>query len=160
MLPNPWNLLQEISLPGQRSRRLTKAEAFEGGYVLLDLRHLQKERIEERLPGIRLISLDFAGVDPVEAPISCSTRPTLLHGRYICGKRPYNRTSRAVCSRGMFLPQRTWANRLGGNSLLETIVFGSLQDKKLERVSQRREVGIGIGLSRLLLNTCQKRTRG
>ena len=38
-------------------------------HVHLDLRHLGAERIKERLPGIREIAMDFAGVDPIEAPI-------------------------------------------------------------------------------------------
>ena len=38
-------------------------------YVQLDLRHLGKEKIMERLPGIREISMFFAGVDPIEEPI-------------------------------------------------------------------------------------------
>src|SRR5207244_10047476 len=37
--------------------------------ILLDLRHLGRERILERLPQIRQLSLDFAGVDPIESPI-------------------------------------------------------------------------------------------
>lgn len=37
--------------------------------VLLDLRHLGRARILERLPQIRQLSIDFAGVDPIESPI-------------------------------------------------------------------------------------------
>src|SRR3989449_1029036 len=39
------------------------------GCVLLDLRHLGRARILERLPQIRQLALDFAGVDPIESPI-------------------------------------------------------------------------------------------
>jgi succinate dehydrogenase / fumarate reductase flavoprotein subunit len=38
------------------------------GYVHLDVRHLGAEVIKTRLPGIRQIAMDFAGVDPIEAP--------------------------------------------------------------------------------------------
>src|SRR6266581_4055813 len=37
--------------------------------ILLDLRHLGRERILKRLPQIRQLALDFAGVDPIESPI-------------------------------------------------------------------------------------------
>jgi succinate dehydrogenase / fumarate reductase flavoprotein subunit len=94
------------------------------GCVLLDLRHLGRERILERLPQIRELSVEFAGVDPIESPIP--VRPgahyqmggvrtnqwgeTDLPGLYAAGE------CACVSVHG--------ANRLGGNSLLETIVFG------------------------------------
>jgi len=94
------------------------------GCVLLDLRHLGRGRILERLPQIRELSLEFAGVDPIESPIP--VRPgahyqmggvktsqwgeTELPGLYAAGE------CACVSVHG--------ANRLGGNSLLETVVFG------------------------------------
>src|SRR5512136_2272389 len=44
---------------------IDQGRAFEGGYVHLDLRHLAKEKILDRLPGIRQIAIDFAGIDPI-----------------------------------------------------------------------------------------------
>jgi succinate dehydrogenase / fumarate reductase flavoprotein subunit len=99
---------------------------FEDQYVHLDLTHLGKERIGERLPGIRQIAIDFAGVDPVEAPVpvqpgqhysmggvaSSADGSTPLAGLYAAGE------CGCVSVHG--------ANRLGGNSLLETVVFGKL----------------------------------
>jgi succinate dehydrogenase / fumarate reductase flavoprotein subunit len=94
------------------------------GCVLLDLRHLGRSRILERLPQIRELSLEFAGLDPIETPIPI--RPgahyqmggvktdawgeTGLPGLFAAGE------CACVSVHG--------ANRLGGNSLLETIVFG------------------------------------
>lgn len=94
------------------------------GCVLLDLRHLGRARILERLPQIRELAVEFAGVDPIESPIP--VRPgahyqmggvktnqwgeTELPGLYAAGE------CACVSVHG--------ANRLGGNSLLETIVFG------------------------------------
>ncbi len=94
------------------------------GCVLLDLRHLGRARILERLPQIRELARDFAGVDPIESPIPvrpgahyqmggvrCTqTGETALPGLYAAGE------CACVSVHG--------ANRLGGNSLLETIVFG------------------------------------
>src|SRR5680860_196582 len=40
-----------------------------GGFIHLDLRHLGAERILERLPGIRDLSIHFEGVDPIEGCI-------------------------------------------------------------------------------------------
>lgn len=108
--------------------RAEQTEIDEGrgvdGCVLLDLRHLGREKIMERLPQIRVLAMDFAGVDPVDEPIPIKPGAhysmggidvdvdgaTAVPGLYACGE------SACVSVHG--------ANRLGGNSLLETIVFG------------------------------------
>jgi succinate dehydrogenase / fumarate reductase flavoprotein subunit len=108
--------------------RAEQTEIVEGrgveGCVLLDLRHLGRDKIMERLPQIRDLAIKFAGTDPIEVPIP--VRPgahysmggikadangaTPLPGLYAAGE------CSCVSVHG--------ANRLGGNSLLETIVFG------------------------------------
>lgn len=95
-------------------------------YVYLDLRHLGEEKIKERLPQVRQLAIDFEGVDPVKdlVPIRPSahycmggihiedyrTSETTLKGLYAVGE------CACVSVHG--------ANRLGGNSLTELIVFG------------------------------------
>jgi succinate dehydrogenase / fumarate reductase, flavoprotein subunit len=94
------------------------------GCVLLDLTHLGAKKIRTRLPGSRELAIDYAGVDPIDEPIP--VRPgahyhmggvdadidgrTILPGLYAAGE------AACVSVHG--------ANRLGGNSLMETIVFG------------------------------------
>ena len=94
------------------------------GSVYLDMRHLGAEKILERLPGSRELSMVYAGVDPIFAPVP--VRPgahyhmggvetdewgrTELEGLYAAGENA------CVSVHG--------ANRLGGNSLMETITFG------------------------------------
>ena len=94
------------------------------GSVMLDMRHLGAERIIERLPGSRELAMTFAGVDPIYEPVP--VRPgahyhmggvetdndgaTELTGLYAAGEVA------CVSVHG--------ANRLGGNSLMETITFG------------------------------------
>jgi succinate dehydrogenase / fumarate reductase, flavoprotein subunit len=106
------------------------------GCVLLDLRHLGRARILERLPQIRELAIEFAGLDPIETPIP--VRPgahyqmggvatnqwgeTELPGLYAAGE------CACVSVHG--------ANRLGGNSLLETIVFGRRAGTRATRYVQ------------------------
>jgi succinate dehydrogenase / fumarate reductase, flavoprotein subunit len=94
------------------------------GSVLLDMRHLGAERILERLPGSRELAMTFAGVDPIYDPVPVrpgahyhmggietdSDGATELTGLYAAGE------CACVSVHG--------ANRLGGNSLMETITFG------------------------------------
>jgi NADH-dependent fumarate reductase subunit A len=95
-------------------------------YVYLDLRHLGEEKIKERLPQVRQLAIDFEGVDPVTdlVPIRPTahycmggihvenyiTSSTPLEGLYAVGE------CACVSVHG--------ANRLGGNSLIELLVFG------------------------------------
>lgn len=94
------------------------------GCILLDLRHLGRERILERLPQIRQLSVDFAGVDPIESPI-----PVRPGAHYVMGGIKTNVWGETGMP-GLYAAGECacvsihGANRLGGNSLLETIVFG------------------------------------
>jgi succinate dehydrogenase / fumarate reductase flavoprotein subunit len=103
-------------------------------YVHLKVDHLGEEVIRKRLPGIRDLALTFAGVDPVRDPIP--VYPTL---HYTMGGIPTNRTGQVVTPRrtgpeeaipGLYAVGECacvsvhGANRLGGNSLLDIVVFG------------------------------------
>jgi succinate dehydrogenase / fumarate reductase flavoprotein subunit len=94
------------------------------GCVLLDLRHLGRQRILERLPQIRELSIEFAGIDPIESPI-----PVRPGAHYQMGGVRTNQWGETELP-GLFAAGECacvsvhGANRLGGNSLLETIVFG------------------------------------
>jgi succinate dehydrogenase / fumarate reductase flavoprotein subunit len=101
-----------------------EGRGFPGGYVHLDLRHLGAEKIMSRLPSIREIAMDFAGVDPIEEPI-----PVIPAQHYSMGGIDVN-IDCASDIPGFYAAGECscvsvhGANRLGGNSLLETIVFG------------------------------------
>ncbi|MFW6144970.1 MAG: FAD-dependent oxidoreductase, partial [Candidatus Natronoplasma sp.] len=116
-----------------------EGRAFEDEYVHLDLRHLGKEKIEERLPGIRQIAQDFAGLDPVEEPI-----PVQPGQHYSMGGIDVNVNGETEID-GLYAVGECacvsvhGANRLGGNSLLETVVFGRRAGKKIGENLRRKE---------------------
>lgn len=95
------------------------------GCIHLDLRHLGKELIMERLAQIHDIALSFANVDCVHDPIPI--QPT---AHYSMGGIPTDINGTVPGVSGLFAAGECacvsvhGANRLGGNSLLETIVFG------------------------------------
>ncbi len=99
-------------------------------YVLLDITHLPPETIMKRLPGIREISIQFAGVDPIKAPI-----PVVPTCHYQMGGIPTNYKGQVVDENGTIVTgfyaagecacaSVHGANRLGTNSLLDLLVFG------------------------------------
>jgi succinate dehydrogenase / fumarate reductase flavoprotein subunit len=112
---------------------IDKGNGFENEYVHLDLRHLGREKIIKRLPGIREICIHFAGLDPVDRPIPIqpaqhysmggidvdATGASPVEGFYAAGE------CACVSVHG--------ANRLGGNSLLESIVFGKIAGASASR---------------------------
>lgn len=103
-------------------------------YVLLKLDHLGADIIKKRLPGIRELAMRFAHVDPVEKPI-----PVYPTAHYVMGGIPTDRFGRVVVPvahgpeeavPGLYAVGECacvsvhGANRLGGNSLLDLVVFG------------------------------------
>ena len=105
-----------------------------GPHIKLKLDHLGEEVLESRLPGICELSRTFAHVDPVKEPIpvipTCHYMmggiPTNVHGQVIAPKAD---GSEPVVP-GLFACGEIacvsvhGANRLGGNSLLDLVVFG------------------------------------
>ena len=94
------------------------------GCVLLDVRHLGRERILERLPQIRELALTYVGVDMIEAPV-----PITPGVHYSMGGIRTNVWGETEIE-GLFAAGECaclsvhGGNRLGGNALLETVVFG------------------------------------
>jgi len=103
---------------------IKEGRGLEGGFLHLDLTHLGAEKIKERLPGIREIAMTFAGIDPIEEPI-----PVEPAHHYSMGGIDCDRFGRSPLQ-GLYAVGECscmsvhGANRLGGNSLLETLVFG------------------------------------
>jgi len=121
---------------------IKEGRGVEGKYVLLDIRHLGAEKIKERLPGIREIAMTFYGVDPIEEPI-----PVVPGHHYTMGGIASDIEGKTELA-GFFVSGECacvsihGANRLGGNSLLETLVFGKISgDSASEYVKSLREYG-------------------
>lgn len=106
----------------------------DGDHVLLKLDHLGEETLNKRLPGILELSRTFAHVDPVKEPI-----PVIPTCHYMMGGTPTNIGGQALtvdaegndlvvdglyaCGEAASVSVHG-ANRLGGNSLLDLVVFG------------------------------------
>jgi succinate dehydrogenase / fumarate reductase flavoprotein subunit len=108
--------------------RAEQTEIDEGrgvdGCVFLDLRHLGKKFIEERLGYLQEVALEFRGIDLSESPI-----PIKPGMHYIMGGIKTDLNG-ATSVPGLYAAGECanvsvhGANRLGANSLLDTIVFG------------------------------------
>lgn len=94
------------------------------GNVLLDLRHLGREFIEDRLGYLQEVAVEFLGIDLAEQPVP--VRPGV---HYIMGGIKTDVDGATVVP-GLYAAGECanvsvhGANRLGANSLLDTVVFG------------------------------------
>lgn len=102
-------------------------------HVKLKLDHLGADLIKSRLPGIRELSIEFAGVDPIVEPIpvvptchySMGGIPTNVHGQVITKSHGKESIVEGLYAVGECACVSVHgANRLGGNSLLDLVVFG------------------------------------
>jgi succinate dehydrogenase/fumarate reductase flavoprotein subunit len=120
--------VNELSTRDVISRAIA-VEMAEGRGVFIDVRHLGEDVINAKLPSFRKAAISTEGLDPVSAlipikPVAHYTMggieanvdtSTKIQGLYACGE---------CASIGMH-----GANRLGGNSLLDGVVFGAKAGK-------------------------------
>ena len=137
-----------------------------GDHVMLKLDHLGEDVLNAKLPGILELSRTFAHVDPVKEPI-----PVVPTCHYMMGGIPTNVHGQALTQNsggedveipGLFAVGEAacvsvhGANRLGGNSLLDLVVFGRAAGKHIEKmlsdgIEQRvaSDADIEVALARL-----------
>jgi len=112
-------------------------------HVLLKLDHLGEETLMSKLPGIVELSKTFAHIDPVKAPV-----PVVPTCHYMMGGIPTNISGQAITQTtdgidevidGLYACGEAacvsvhGANRLGGNSLLDLVVFGRAAGLQIEK---------------------------
>jgi succinate dehydrogenase / fumarate reductase flavoprotein subunit len=97
-----------------------------GPYIALDITHLGEDKINERLPLIREVSIKIGGVDPVKEPI-----PIRPAAHYSMGGIRVNVKTEAPIA-GLYAAGECscvsvhGANRLGTNSTIDCLVFGAV----------------------------------
>jgi succinate dehydrogenase / fumarate reductase, flavoprotein subunit len=119
----------------------------DGDHVFLKLDHLGEEVLNSRLPGILELSRTFAHVDPIKDPI-----PVVPTCHYMMGGIPTGVSGQALtCDAdgndrlidGLYAAGEAacvsvhGANRLGGNSLLDLVVFGRAAGMHIEQVMRQ-----------------------
>jgi len=147
----------------------------DGDHVYLKLDHLGEEVLHSRLPGICELSITFAHADPVKEPvpvvptchymmggvptnihgqaltIDANGKDTVIDGLYACGEVA------CVSVHG--------ANRLGGNSLLDLVVFGRASGLFIEKalrdgIDYRDASESDVGTAMARLNRVNESTSG
>ncbi len=120
--------------------RAINDEIAKGGEVYLDIRHLGEELIDHELPQERKLAITYEGVDPVVDLI-----PIKPVAHYTMGGIDVDADSMS-CINGLYAAGEAanhkvhGANRLGGNSLLELIVFGRQAGRNASAYAKENEI--------------------
>ncbi len=138
-------------------------------YIYLDLRHLGRDKIIEKLPQVRQLGIDFIGVDCIEKPLPI--QPT---AHYSMGGIPADKDGQVIIDdkgtkvTGFFAAGECacvsvhGSNRLGTNSLLDALVFGRRTGKalmefagnaKLHDINEDKEISSVRGRIDTIINT-------
>ncbi len=133
--------VDELKARDEVSRAIWK-EIARGGEVFLDIRHLGEEFIDENIPQERKLSILYEGVDPVSEMM-----PIAPVAHYSMGGIVVDSEMMSSC-KGLFAVGECanarvhGANRLGGNSLLEIVVFGREAGKNAAKFAQEDTIMI------------------
>lgn len=113
---------------------IEQGRGFEGpnglDYVHLDLRHLGADRINERLPLIREVCIEFNDLDPIEEPIPCRPVAHYSMGGIETDIKGASQTKGIWVAGEAACVSLHGANRLGSNSTAECLVWGKISGEQ------------------------------
>jgi fumarate reductase flavoprotein subunit len=131
----------------QRVKDGKGADSKFGPHIWLDLRHLGEQHLKTKLREIWEICRDFAGIDPVKEMI-----PVRPFQHYSMGGVRVNKDGQAYNMRGLFAAGEAacWDmhgfNRLGGNSLAETVVAGRIVGQRVAQFVDGEKLDVNTDL--------------
>jgi fumarate reductase flavoprotein subunit len=159
---------QELASRDVVSRRMTEhmkkglgVESPYGTHLWLDLRHLGREHLKTKLREVYEIAMYFIGVNPITDLIP--VRPTQ---HYTMGGVRVNKDGHAYGLEGLFSTGEAacWDmhgfNRLGGNSLAETVVAGMIVGGKVAEYTKKTSLEASSSLAHLFTEKVESRIKG
>ncbi|MFT8871672.1 MAG: FAD-dependent oxidoreductase [Sporolactobacillus sp.] len=110
-------------------------------YVLMDLRHLGAEKIMDRLPQVRELALNFEGVDLIKEPVPI--RPSchyMMGGIHVSDYKTLATPIEGIHAVGECCSVSIHgANRLGGNSVADVVLFGKYAGLGARQTAEHRD---------------------
>ena len=119
---------------------VNEGRGISGSYVHLDLRHLGAQKIKERLPSIWEIGIQFAGVDAIDVPLPVVPGQHYTMGGIDCDINGQTNIPNLFAAGECSCVSVHGANRLGGNSLLETVVYGKIAGDSAAKYCKARSL--------------------
>jgi fumarate reductase flavoprotein subunit len=132
-----------------------------GPHLWLDIRHLGEKHLTTKLREVWEICRDFAGLDPAKELIP--VRPTQ---HYSMGGVRVNKDGQAYNMAGLFAAGESgcWDmhgfNRLGGNSLAETIVTGRIVGRSASKFAAESSLDVDTAVALRAVDAAEARASG
>lgn len=111
-------------------QEIKEGRGIDGQYVHLDLTHLGETLVAERLPQVKDLAIRYAGVNPAKEPVPVEPAQHYSMGGIRTDIWGVSSLSGLMAAGESANVSVHGANRLGGNSLLETLVFGRRAGRK------------------------------
>jgi len=109
------------------------------GGVFLDISHLPKATILEKLPRMYRQFIEYQMLDISKSPMEVAPTAHYSMGGIVVEQQTHATELKGLFAAGECTAGVHGANRLGGNSLVETQVFGRRAGEAAAKVSQQRE---------------------
>jgi fumarate reductase flavoprotein subunit len=107
-----------------------------GDVVHLDVRHLGEKKIDKKIPFVRELAKNYAGIDPVYEPIPVRPVVHYMMGGVSTDKEGATEVPGLFAAGECACVSLNGANRLGSNSLTELLVFGARAARSAARFAQ------------------------
>ncbi|OLE71340.1 hypothetical protein AUF78_02465 [archaeon 13_1_20CM_2_51_12] len=127
-VPNKMELGPRDILSRAEMSEINAGRGFEGpygSYVNLDLTHLGKITIEDKLPFVKELAEKYLGIDPEHEPIPVRPGQHYMMGGVHTDVHGFTGMPGLYAAGEVACVSMNGANRLGSNSLTECLVFGA-----------------------------------
>jgi succinate dehydrogenase/fumarate reductase flavoprotein subunit len=131
-VPNKMELGPRDILSRAEMTEINAGRGFEGpygSYVNLDLTHLGKITIEDKLPFVKELAEKYLGIDPAHEPIPVRPGQHYMMGGVHTDMHGFTGMPGLYAAGEVACVSMNGANRLGSNSLTECLVFGAAVGK-------------------------------
>lgn len=119
-------------------KEIKEGRGVEGKYVHLDLTHLGEELLQQRLPQVKDLAARYAGIDAAWTPIPIEPAQHYSMGGVRTDIWGMTSIPGLLAAGEVANVSVHGANRLGGNSLLETVVFGRRAGQTAVRFAEKQ----------------------
>jgi succinate dehydrogenase / fumarate reductase flavoprotein subunit len=128
----------------------------EHGGVWLDVTHLRKEVIQDRLPTMYQQFLELDGIDISKEKMEAAPTAHYSMGGVVADIKCRTQV-KGLFAVGEVISQIHGANRLGGNSLLDTMVFGKIAGEEAARSAKQ---GVGDAKKMEMMQSSARQSNG
>jgi len=139
-VPNKMELGPRDILSRAEMSEINAGRGFEGpygSYVNLDLTHLGKITIEDKLPFVKELAEKYLGIDPEHEPIPVRPGQHYMMGGVHTDMHGFTGMPGLYAAGEVACVSMNGANRLGSNSLTECLVFGAAAGKAAAKYAVR-----------------------